>query len=74
MATDWIMVRLSRITHARLCKVRDSLLLAHEQGKIGLDFDPRERVSLDQVVDLLIQQRESHAARRKKAAKRKGPA
>lgn len=68
MAEDWIMVRLRRLTRARLEAVRDSLLRAHEQGKIGLEMDTRSRVSLDQVIEILIDQREGHAARRKRAA------
>lgn len=77
MTDDWIMVRLRRSTRARLEEVRDSLLRAHEQGKIGLEMDTRDRVSLDQVIDILIDQRKRHATRRKRAsdgaaARRKG--
>lgn len=68
MDDAWVMVRIGRVTHARLCEVRESLLRAYEQGKIALDLDQRSRVSLSQVVELLIQQRMEHATRRKKAA------
>lgn len=68
--TDWIMARLRTVTHARLKAVTDSLLRAHEQGKIALDFDAQGRVSLDQVINILVDQRQQHAARRKMAGRK----
>ena len=67
----YIMVRLDRTTHKRLCAVRDSLMIAHEQGKLGLEVDNRDRVSLDQIINILIDARVDHARRRKASAKRR---
>jgi hypothetical protein len=71
---EWVMVRLKRSTHASLCAVRESLLIAYERGQLALEMDARGRVSFDQVIDLLIQKRSEHAARRKKAAKKRSRA
>lgn len=72
MAGDWIMVRLLRTTRAELERVRDSMELADSMGLIELVRDPRERVSLDQVIRRLIGFRERHAerVRRSKARRR----
>jgi hypothetical protein len=66
MATDWIMVRVSKATHARLLAVRESLFRAEENGQVSLDRDPRDRVSIDQIINRLIDARSAHAARRNK--------
>jgi len=69
--SQYIMVRMDRVTHKRLCAVRDSLMVAHEQGKIALEVDSRDRVSLDQVVNILIDARADHKKRVKRARTRK---
>lgn len=71
MATDWIMVRVSRSTHARLDAVRKSMQLAADVGLRELVLDPRDRVSLDQIIGLLIDMREGHAERRRASAARR---
>lgn len=67
MAQEYVMVRITRHTRARLEQVRLSLWVAHEQGKLALDLDPRSRVSLDQVLEILCDERAAHAKRRTKA-------
>ncbi len=71
MATDWIMIRVSRETHERLEAVRTSMLIGNEMGVRELQFDNRDRVSLDQVISELIYFRSKHADRRKRSAARR---
>lgn len=68
MPTDWIMVRISRETHARLEEARLSMLLGHEMGLRSLDSDDRDRVSLNQIIHILLDSRDKHAVRRKRSA------
>jgi len=68
MNDRWTLVKISKATRDRLEKVRDSMLLADSVGLRSLERDNRDRVSLDQVVNLLIDIREKHAARRKRSA------
>jgi hypothetical protein len=70
----WVMVRVDRTTHARLEKARASMLAAHEQGKIALELDSRDRLSLDQVIVYLLGHKKRHAKRRAKAAAKKAAA
>lgn len=73
MDGKWTLIKVSKATRARLEKVRLSLLMAEDGGQLQLDRDNRDRVSLDQVIGLLIGLRERHAARRKRASdKRRG--
>lgn len=67
MATDWIMIRVDRSTHARLEAVRRSMQLAEEMNLRELVHDARERVSLDQIISELIYFRQRHAERRRAA-------
>jgi len=71
MNDRWTLVKLSKATRERLEKVRESMLLADAVGLRNLERDNRDRVSLDQVVNLLIDIREKHAARRKRSAERR---
>jgi hypothetical protein len=71
MARNWIMVRLTRETHAALREVRESMRTADEAGLIQLETDDRDRVSLDQVIQRLIDFRKRHAERRRRAAARR---
>lgn len=71
MAKDWIMVRIGRETHRQLEAVRTSMLVADLAGLIELERDDRDRVSLDQVIRRLIEFREKHAERRRRAAARR---
>jgi hypothetical protein len=52
------------------------MLLAHDVGLRELETDTRDRVSLDQVIRLLIEMRDRHAERRRRsaAARRRRPA
>jgi hypothetical protein len=68
MATEWIMVRIDRRTHAALERVRESMRLGAEIGLRDLETDNRDRVSLDQVIRVLIEMRDNHAERRRRSA------
>ena len=64
MADDrYIMVRLDRTTHARLCAVRDSMMVGVDEGKVEFEVDSRDRVSLDQVICRLMDKREGQKKR-----------
>jgi hypothetical protein len=71
MATEWIMVRLDRHTHAELERVRASMMIADAMGLVELHQDSRGRVSLSQVIDRLIAFRERHAARARRSKERR---
>jgi len=68
MATKWTMVRVSESTRKRLEAMRDSLLSAYEKGQIDLDLDERDRVSLNQVLSILLDREESHRKRSNRSA------
>jgi len=68
MQERWTLVKVSKVTRERLEAVRDSMLLADSVGLRNLERDNRDRVSLDQVISLLIDIRERHAERRKRSA------
>jgi predicted RNA-binding protein with RPS1 domain len=73
MKTDWTLVKLSQETREKLEAVRDSMLVAEEMRMRTLDRDNRDRVSLDQIIRLLIEFREGHARRvRESKARRRG--
>lgn len=71
MASDWIMVRLRRETHASLEAVRLSMLLGDSSRRRPLEYDDRDRVGLDKVIAELVAFRTRHAARRKASAARR---
>lgn len=71
MADDWVMVRVRKTTAARLRTVEKSLRIAHEQGKIALDFDSQNRVAFDQIIDLLCQRQFEHADRGRKSKRKR---
>lgn len=71
MNERWTLVKISKATRERLERVRDSMLLADCVGQRNLERDNRDRVSLDQVIGLLILMRERHAERRKRATTKK---
>lgn len=72
MEKDWIMVRIKRTTYARIEGARKSLLWAYEMRQKELRFDDRGRVSVDQVLNILLDLRARHASRRARAlAKRR---
>lgn len=71
MNDRWTLVKISKATRDRLERVRDSMLLADSVGLRNLERDNRDRVSLDQVVNLLIDLRERHAERRKRSASKR---
>lgn len=71
MATEWMMVRVSRRTHDLLEIVRRSLILSHEQGRIEVRFDDRDRVSLDQVIETLAYERLAHQQRAREQSRRR---
>lgn len=68
MNDRWTLVKVSKATRERLERVRDSMLLADSVGLRNLERDNRDRVSLDQVIELLIDMRDQHARRRKRSA------
>ncbi len=63
MAEDWIMVRVSRTTHALLEQQRQSMEVGDAQGQRELVRDDRGRVSLSQIIAELCYLRERHRAR-----------
>ncbi len=67
MATEWVMVRVSRRTHSRLTAARDSLLRGYGNGLRELAFGDRDRVSLDQVISILLDEREDHSRRSRRS-------
>lgn len=71
MATVWTLVKMSEDVRAMLEEVRDSMLRAEEMRMRHLDRDNRDRVSLDQVIRLLIESRQRHAERRTAALERR---
>jgi len=71
MATNWIMVRIDRATHADLDRVRASMLVGEMMGLSKLDRDNRERVSLSQVIGRLVAFRDRHAARARRSRERR---
>ena len=71
MATDWIMVRIDRATHAELERVRNSMLIGEMMGLSQLERDNRDRVSLSQVIGRLIAFRDRHAARARRSKARR---
>lgn len=72
MGDEWIMVRVKRSTYQQLERVRNSFRVAETMGWGELEFDSRGRVSLSQVIELLIRHRDLHHARvrRSKARRR----
>jgi len=72
VAKNWTYVRITRDTHAALCRVRESMRLAEEMHLVELETDDRDRVSLDQVIARLVAMRDQHAARRQRSASRRG--
>lgn len=81
MARDWVMVRVQRSTLEDLERVRERLLTAYSNGQVEVEMDDRGRVSLDQVIRVLITRdrlkkiRSDRSRARKKAArpKKAGP-
>ena len=72
----WGTVRVSEATIAKLEAIRESMLVGDEKtGRPRLEPDTRERIGLDQVIGILIADRERHARRRKTSQqrRRKGP-
>jgi len=67
MATSWIMVRVSKATHAALEAARESMKLGQEMGLRTLPCDDRDRVSLSAVIDVLLDARERHLKRARKS-------
>jgi hypothetical protein len=76
MAKEWVMVRLTRETHAALERIRSSMEVAEEMQLVQLERDHTSHVSLNQVIERLIAMREAHAERRQRsnAARRRKPA
>jgi len=70
---DWTTVRVNRRTLASLLRVRESMLVAGEQGQREIDWDNRNRWGLDKVIRELIAFRLRHARRRAQYAARRTP-
>jgi hypothetical protein len=71
----WVIVRVTKDVHDALNRVRASMEVADELRTIELVRDERGRVSLSQVIERLIAQREAHAARRTRSnSRRRKPA
>jgi len=71
MARVWTLVKMSEETREMLEEVRQSMLRAEEMRLRSLDRDNRDRVSLDQVIRILIELRQRHAERRTAALERR---
>jgi len=69
MPVEWIMIRVLRATHARLCDARESMRLGADLGLRELDCDSRDRVSLDQIIGLLLDARDRHRERKRRSAR-----
>jgi len=75
MEKTWVMVRITRDTHAALCRIRESMELAEEMQLVQLTRDHTSHVSLNQVIERLIAARDKHAERRQRSnARRRKPA
>lgn len=74
MGTPWTSVRIASATLAELDRVKRSMLLADFMGLIELERDPRDRVSLDQVIRRLIAFRDRHAERARRSKARRAEA
>jgi hypothetical protein len=63
VATEWIMVRLDRATHARLVAIRDRLERAREIGRGSRTREMGSDPSLSAIVSILAREVEQHLAR-----------
>jgi hypothetical protein len=63
VAKKYMMVRLNQRTHARLCRMRDELFAAYQEGKVHLPDEYCEHLSLDFVVNRLMDRVLSHRRR-----------
>lgn len=69
--TDWRHIVVSLATLNALRAVRESMEKGAELGTRNLETDPRGRVSLDQVIRLMIADRTRHRDRSRRSAKKR---
>lgn len=73
MAKDWSSVRLQRKTLERLTAMRRGLLESYILGRIKLPDDQVDGVTVDWVLNWLLDQVESHRERAKRQKRQKPP-
>jgi hypothetical protein len=71
MRPVWKAVRVSERTLARLEAARVSMQLAEDAGQRTLKRDDRDRVSLDQVISIMLDARDAHARRRDRSRQKR---
>lgn len=69
MSDVWVMVRLKRATEARLREIELSLRRAYEAGQIELELDQQGRVSVNQIVEVLVDRYCGHKERSRRSAR-----
>lgn len=68
----WTVIRVSGGTAARLRALREKLLRGDDRRKLTvLQLDLRDRVGLDQVIEVLLDREERHEERKRASARRR---
>lgn len=70
--SKWTLIRVSKETLSLLHSEREVMLAAHERGQIDINFDARDRVSIDQVIARLISLAADHRQRAKRQRRKLG--
>jgi hypothetical protein len=64
MSQKYNMIRVKAETHARLVAERDRMYAAYQAGQLDLPDDQADHLSLDYVLNRLLDRREDHGRRR----------